>query len=219
MIFLRKLWWGNYSLIKTYWFFNLLASIPIGILFGLALSIPEERPGTFYISDFLLSKSKFAILFLIFSYTFIGLVGLWRSSNKYTGPTIWRWFAKFVSLLGALTLIGAVILTFDLTLSTKSSYKIYIVIVLLGILVMALNNDGEKPEDDNLFAPAKSGKTLESFDSSQDEHLLWAQALNEFEHSINKGLWAKCFADANGDENIAKAEYLKTRVKELIEKL
>ena len=46
--------------------------------------------------------------------------------------------------------------------------------------------------------------------------LYWDEALKEFESSNRvSSLWAKCFADANGDENKAKAMYIKLRVKEL----
>lgn len=46
----------------------------------------------------------------------------------------------------------------------------------------------------------------------------WTDTLEEFEGPNRKpGLYAQCFSYANGDENIAKAEYLKRRVSELIE--
>ena len=45
---------------------------------------------------------------------------------------------------------------------------------------------------------------------------LWAQALEEFESSSRRaGLWARVFAEANGDESLAKAGYLRLRVDEL----
>jgi len=45
---------------------------------------------------------------------------------------------------------------------------------------------------------------------------VWKIAYDEFEsNSRNTSIWAKCFADANGDENVAKAKYLKIRVEQL----
>lgn len=45
---------------------------------------------------------------------------------------------------------------------------------------------------------------------------LYAQALREFESdNRNEGLYAKCFAEADGDEDKAKARYIKNRVNEL----
>ena len=48
---------------------------------------------------------------------------------------------------------------------------------------------------------------------TNEEEQLYAQAAAELDGgSRDKGLWAKCFADCDGDENKAKALYLKTRV-------
>ena len=45
---------------------------------------------------------------------------------------------------------------------------------------------------------------------------LYAQALNELEGGKRiDGVWAKCFADADGVENVAKAQYIKIRVSQL----
>lgn len=45
---------------------------------------------------------------------------------------------------------------------------------------------------------------------------LWAAAFAEFDSAARRpGLWAKTFADANGNEAEAKAAYLRTRVNEL----
>jgi hypothetical protein len=49
-----------------------------------------------------------------------------------------------------------------------------------------------------------------------NEDKFWEMAIEEFDgESRKKGLWAKCFAEADGDENKAKASYLKQRVVEL----
>jgi hypothetical protein len=45
---------------------------------------------------------------------------------------------------------------------------------------------------------------------------LYKQALNELEGGdMQAGLWAKCFADADGLENVAKAQYIKIRASQL----
>ena len=50
------------------------------------------------------------------------------------------------------------------------------------------------------------------------EEELYAQAAAELEDgNRDEGLWAKCFAECDGDENRAKALYLKTRVGRLAE--
>lgn len=48
-----------------------------------------------------------------------------------------------------------------------------------------------------------------------DERTLYAQVLDEIESgNIDRGLWAKTFAECNGDENRTQAKYLAYRVKE-----
>ncbi len=52
--------------------------------------------------------------------------------------------------------------------------------------------------------------------NSMDENKLWEMAIDELDsENRKKGLWAKCFAEADGDENKAKANYLKQRVIDL----
>jgi hypothetical protein len=58
--------------------------------------------------------------------------------------------------------------------------------------------------------------SLVKVSATANEDALWEQAAKEVDSSDRKlGLWAKCFAGTNGDENKAKAEYLKQRVAEL----
>jgi hypothetical protein len=46
----------------------------------------------------------------------------------------------------------------------------------------------------------------------------WATALEEFENNARRpGLWARVFAEANGEESVAKAAYLSRRAAELHE--
>lgn len=50
----------------------------------------------------------------------------------------------------------------------------------------------------------------------ENEEAIWAQALTELENGNKKtGLWAKAFAESLGDENKAKALYLKMRFSEI----
>lgn len=49
---------------------------------------------------------------------------------------------------------------------------------------------------------------------------LWAAALAEFESDARRaGLWARAFAEAEGNESIAKAHYLRDRVQQLAEEM
>ncbi len=61
---------------------------------------------------------------------------------------------------------------------------------------------------------AKNDKNPQPQINSNEE--IWKRVYKEFDSSDrNLGIWAKCFADANGDESVAKANYLKVRVEEL----
>ena len=56
--------------------------------------------------------------------------------------------------------------------------------------------------------------TQTKFSNEQDK---WESASRELASNRNEGLWAKCFVEADGDENKAKAAYLKYRFKNLSE--
>lgn len=71
----------------------------------------------------------------------------------------------------------------------------------------------EKPRIDKIDKDEQEKLSLPAF----DEEKAWEQALNEFESSeMNKGIWAKAYSNADGDEKKAKANYLKIRVQQLI---
>ncbi len=57
---------------------------------------------------------------------------------------------------------------------------------------------------------------VETVSTAEPGEELWAQALTEFEGSDRRpGLWAKSFAEAQGNENLAKVKYLEQRVRQL----
>ena len=63
-----------------------------------------------------------------------------------------------------------------------------------------------------------STNNLKSNGNEDESEKLWAQALAELEGGNRRsGLWAKVFADAQGNEAAAKANYLRDRVRQLSE--
>lgn len=63
---------------------------------------------------------------------------------------------------------------------------------------------------------AKTTTVAESSPALVNEEELWEQALLECDGDGRKqGLWAKCFASANGNESVAKATYMRERVQQL----
>lgn len=71
----------------------------------------------------------------------------------------------------------------------------------------SINPDNEKKLNNSLD---------ESMDEVQDEDSVYEQAYEELEsESVKKSTWAKAFAEAEGDENKARAFYIKNRVESL----
>lgn len=66
--------------------------------------------------------------------------------------------------------------------------------------------------------PVSSTNNLDSNIKEDESEKLWAQALAELGgENRRSGLWAKVFADAQGNEAAAKANYLRDRVRQLSE--
>ncbi len=110
------------------------------------------------------------------------------------GIAIGRWLMSIVSSI--LLKIG-----FLVALFTKNKQTLHDLVV--RTVVVNTKTNGTSSNQKNL-----SGSP--SNDSA------WEVASNEL-NSVNRreGLWAKCFAQADGDENKAKANYLKERVEQL----
>lgn len=101
---LKKLWDGEFSLVKTYWLFYVLmwnlALLPLALFRQTSQSTQDSYP----VVGLLL-----AVIFI--TYGCVVLVGLWRSANKYGGWWLWANLAKVVALLGvvivAVSIFGA----------------------------------------------------------------------------------------------------------------
>lgn len=52
-----------------------------------------------------------------------------------------------------------------------------------------------------------------STETNENDQHLYAIAAKEIENgTLDKGLWAKCFSESDGEDNVAKAKYMKARV-------
>ena len=198
MKFLSKLWFGEYSLLKTYWLFSLF----IPLLLRIPIKLWEKN-----------NDSNFLILFLylclISTYSFISLIGLWRSSDSYKGNIVWCWFAKLTVILGLTLQFLLIVQTF---LLGGISYPIWY-LVLVGTILFCFSLSVKKKEllgsvDANIKGISKKEEV--------DENILWEQVAKEFELSRNEGLWARLFVENNGDEKKAKVKYLALRFDELL---
>ena len=87
---IKKLWRGEYSLLKTYWIFNvLIGNVALGNI--LSLIDPIKNAYVFFIG-----------LGLYLLYMFLAIVGLWRSASLYDGNELWKILAKVSVVIGVL---------------------------------------------------------------------------------------------------------------------
>jgi len=198
MKFLSKLWFGEYSLLKTYWLFALF--IP------LLLRIPIKLWDKNNDSNLLI---LFLYLCLISTYSFISLIGLWRSSDSYKGNTLWCWFAKLTVIIGFILQFLLMVQTF---LLGSVSYPIWY-LVLVGTILFCFSLSVRKNDLNNSAETVVQDGTTKEF---IDENILWEQVAKEYELSRNEGLWARLFVENNGDEKKAKVKYLAFRFNELL---
>lgn len=104
MEMLKKLWCGEYSLVKTYWLFYVLLWNIVLLPLVLFRQLNQSTQDSYLILGLL-----FAVIFI--AYGCGVLVGLWRSANKYRGWWLWANLAKVVVILGivivAVSIFGA----------------------------------------------------------------------------------------------------------------
>lgn len=91
-------------------------------------------------------------------------------------------------------------------------------------ILIGSNNQSSKQSMEDAYShwsdaknnPATNLQKNTAISSDEAETDYWEIASDECEgENRKKGLWAKCFSEADGDENKAKAKYLKLRVIEL----
>jgi hypothetical protein len=96
----------------------------------------------------------------------------------------------------------------SLTLLAKNRWAFIIATVLNSIYLRNRWDHPQVIEQDHRRETSSTSKRV-------DERTLYAQVLDEIESgNIDRGLWAKTFAECNGDENRTQAKYLAYRVKE-----
>jgi hypothetical protein len=195
MEFLSKLWLGRLGLAKTYWIYNLL----IPILLSIPIKLWSGEPSFF----------PFAYLCLLSIYSYVALIGLWRSSDLYKGNQVWNWIAKAVTVLGLLSQLLIVLAVFRF-----GNYYLIGYVAVVGFVMWAFYGEYkvEKAEpSQNQASPTTTASKIEI-----DENLIWADVAKEFESNRNEGLWTKCFVESGGDENKAKVKYLAVRFEEML---
>jgi hypothetical protein len=209
MSFFKKLWHGKYSLYKTFWIY--------GALILLILKLPDGILKK--MSPFALNQAMTFIVaytFIVGAYQLVVIVGIWRSSTNYKGKEMWIYSAKAWC-------IASFIFLFMTTLNVFTIDGFYGFLYVFGFLLIAYLLD--KPFDQSYVIKEKkenfivnSSKPIQEYKKIDDESL-WEIASKELTENKREGLWAKCFAEANGNDSLAKVAYLKLRVQQLNEGL
>ena len=99
-------------------------------------------------------------------------------------------------------------------------FNIFVFPVLIGLVIWWLKVKSTSVSTDVVTTSPTVDPSLLKTEvikrDAQPAEDLYAQALNELEGGKRiDGVWAKCFVDADGVENVAKAQYIKIRVSQL----
>lgn len=86
---------------------------------------------------------------------------------------------------------------------------------ILAVLVGVVRNLFANKE--NTFEDTKNHVDIKS--QSKTDDIFWEKAITEFEENRRKGLYARLFAENNGDENKIKSQYIKIRKEEIANEL
>lgn len=97
---LKKLASGRYGLAKTFWLYDVAASIAFNLMFELAGL--TQQPAL------LMAAAVVMLAYLV--YWPFALLGLWRAAEMYRGLPLWAWLARIWVALGWLGyVVGAII--------------------------------------------------------------------------------------------------------------
>ena len=140
---------------------------------------------------------------------------------------VWLSIAATLSGLGLMGLLNELIVIpySGLTTNFQNVFKytffnILVFPVLIGLVIWWLKVKATSVSTDEVTTSPKVEASLlktnvTAYDAQPSEDL-YAQALNELEGGKRiDGVWAKCFAEADGVESFAKAQYIRIRVTQL----
>lgn len=120
---LKKLWLGEYSLLKTYWLFYVLfwnvSLLPLALWRQTSQSIQDSYP---------LLGLLLAIIFI--NYGCVVLVGLWRSASKYEGWWLWA------SLVKVIVLLGVVIVAVSIFGALQANLMLGVALLLASVVIL-----------------------------------------------------------------------------------
>ncbi len=175
---------------------------------------------------------KAVFVFTIVMTIFVIFMGAATGSKSQLGTLIWGYTAwlmhkrnnsQLVSLYKGLlwfTVFAAVLViilfaSYGDTLGYSGTGFFLLFLLVLGIDYSLLRFFQNQVE--NQFQPTRVTYTQTSQNDVQTptSEQIWEMASQELSNNRREGLWAKSFSQSNGDENKARAIYLKSRVSEI----
>lgn len=104
MSFIGKLWRGEYGLAGTFWLWGLVyvLLIALAMLLVFSYALRAAYDPSFGTAAFVV----LAMLVVVWGYSIVWAVGLWRAAFAYNGPRLWSVLACLVSVLIIVSLVA-----------------------------------------------------------------------------------------------------------------
>lgn len=171
---------------------------------------------SFYWNDFY--KSYGSASSLLVNQVFVAVFISWIFFKIYQGKNWARFTWLFATCLGLFFTLDPIFNTTKIPTASKIHSLFSFILSALICYIIFISPSrfwfSKKSNHITQFSVSKFEHYTQHNSTIEEQH--WANALEEFSGSSRKqGLYAQCFSYANGDENIAKAEYLKRRALEL----
>ena len=108
--FFAKLSSGDYGLVKTFWIYT----VPIWLIFTFVKLILQKMGGVSNAKSFYevneMAQAIYVVILLVYTAYKIPLyMGLWRSSNTFTGLKLWAILTKIIVIIGIAGIIFSII--------------------------------------------------------------------------------------------------------------
>jgi hypothetical protein len=155
------------------------------------------------------SGSKSQIGTLIWGYT----AWLMYKRNNAQLVSVYKgllWFVSFAALLMIFLFVS-----YGETLG-YSGTGLFFLFLMVFVIDYALLKFFQREVQNELHpAMISNSKSPDISLSTLNNEQIWEKVSLELESNKREGLWARCFAQSNGDENKARALYLRSRVAEI----
>ena len=104
MSFIGKLWRGEYGLAGTFWLWGLvyILLIALSMLLVVSYALHGARDPSVGTAAFVMLP----MLVVVWGYSIVWAVGLWRAAFAYNGPKLWSVLACLVPVLTIVSMVA-----------------------------------------------------------------------------------------------------------------